>query len=219
MLSVEIPEILTTLSLSPTTYRFSDPTAPELTVTATSDSDRPFTVFCYGTVLDPAYGLQRHRFTITDITAGIDLPQVLISHHRVRPFDRIRGTASEWYLLTIEPGTPVILSTSFGPGDIPGGIQKPQSKATINSTYPDDMNENGIVVVHGVHGLEPGHRYRLSISMEDIRKRVWWWRWGTKDDFLVDHEHPDPWFNDKLFQPARIKFKEIQGIEFSVEDS
>ncbi|KAI4195836.1 MAG: hypothetical protein LQ350_006950 [Teloschistes chrysophthalmus] len=218
MTSVEVPEIAITLSLSPTTYRFSDATAPELTVTATSDIEKPFTVFCYGTVLDPRNGLQRHRFTITDLTAGVDLPQILTPSYRIRPFDRIRGSASEWYFPTIEPGTLVNVSTRFGPGAIPGGIKEPQSKATINATRPDDMNETGIVVVHGVHSLEPGHRYRLSMAMEDIQRRAWWWRWRRKDDFSVDRDHPDPWLKDKLFEPAQLRFKEIEGLEFTVED-
>ncbi|KAL8659747.1 MAG: hypothetical protein Q9202_006962 [Teloschistes flavicans] len=211
MTAVEVPEITIYLSLSPATYRFSDATAPQLTVTAVSDSDKPFTVFSCGTVLNPPTGLTRCRFTITDLTTGIDLPQMTISPQRPHPHDRVRGSSSEKYWLTIQPGAPVILSTGFGP-DYAG------PKAKAKCIWPDDKHGNRVVKVWGVDGLEPGHRYRLGIPMEEIRKRVWKWRWGTKEDFLVEPGHPDPWLHDGHFEAARMKFRQIKGVEFVVEE-
>ncbi|KAL8686699.1 MAG: hypothetical protein Q9218_006926 [Villophora microphyllina] len=213
MASTGVPEITITLSLSPTIYRFTNPTPPELTLIAVSDADRPFTVFSQDTVLHLDTALRRRCFTITDLTAGVEVPQDLVKPYRAQPFRRTRGSGSERYFVTLEPGIPVILSTSFGPAR----DSYPQPNAFYKPDYPLDKNGDATVHVHGVDGLIPGHRYCLSVAIEELQQSLWWWQWGTKDEVLVELKDPHPWLDDAEPEAALLKLTPIQGIDFSVE--
>ncbi|KAL8779831.1 MAG: hypothetical protein Q9213_006746 [Squamulea squamosa] len=107
------PKISITISLSPETYHFSDPSPPELTITVTSKSDKPLTIFTHSTILDPHLGLFRNRFTITNLTNGLKVRQSNICIKRF-PFKRIHRSSDKKYFMTIHPGVPSIVSTKFG---------------------------------------------------------------------------------------------------------
>ncbi|KAI4228549.1 MAG: hypothetical protein L6R36_001586 [Xanthoria steineri] len=145
-----VAEISIKLQLSQPTHHYSNPVAPELSITVTSDSDKPLTMFTWSTLLNPKLALLRNHFIITDLTTGVEVPQFAISCIRRGIFKRVRGCEDEKYLLTIEPGLPKVVSISFG-GKRP---------------LPKGSEWDGRVIhsAAGVDGLEPGHRYRLDVA-------------------------------------------------------
>ena len=74
------------------------------------------------------------------------------------------------------------------------------------------------VHAHGVDGLEAGHRYRLDVKRGELYGM--WWRWGAKEDYLVDHDTQGA---DRMWSPAHseqslLEFTPIEDIEFDVEE-
>lgn len=198
-----VPEISIQLSLSPTTYHFSNPIAPELSLTVTSDSDKPFTFFTWSTLLNPRRSLRGNYFVITDLTTGFEVPQSPSLCAKRGPFKRVRGCADEEYLLTIEPSVPKVVSFSFGGGNdfrpLPKGCER---------------DGRVICTAKGVDGLEPGHRYRLDVAEGPLRV---WWRWGTKDDILVDgSDVASRSLRSLKPEKSMPKFTPVEGIEFCV---
>ena len=124
------------LSLSSSTYHFSDPTPPQLTLTMTSNRDRPLTIFTWGTFLWPKLALAQRQFVITDLTDGIEVPQTSTQIQRM-PFTRIRGSGDEIYYLTTKPDTPVTVSTPFDRA----GNTLPQPKAVVQQGW--ELDEHG----------------------------------------------------------------------------
>ena len=217
MASSRPPKVSIVLSLNQSTYHFPESTAPVLSLTVTTDSDKPFMVFTWHTALWPKLALGQRQFVITDLTDNIEVVQTAMMLQRM-PFTRVRGAPDEVYYLDIMPGTPTIVSTPFARGHT-----RPQSKAVAQRGWvlDDEGNERKIrrsVHARGVDGLEPGHRYRLDVK----RGELWgmWWRWGTKEGFLVDADSPPGqrmWSPDQSEQ-SPLDFKPIEGIEFSVEE-
>ena len=113
MATTESPKLSIKLWLSSPTYRFSEPTPPQLNLTVSSNCDKPLTVFTWGTFLWPKLPLSQRNFIITDLTDGCEFAQQSIQIQRMA-FTRIRGSVDEDYYLTIHPGTPVTVSTPFG---------------------------------------------------------------------------------------------------------
>jgi hypothetical protein len=69
----------------------------------------------------------------------------------------------------------------------------------------------------GVDGLEPGHRYRLSVDRETVANS--WWRWGTTEDgILVDKGSRDWSLSSIESKDAPLEVGEINDVEFSVEE-
>lgn len=68
----------------------------------------------------------------------------------------------------------------------------------------------------GVDGLESGHRYRVDVEREAIEGV--WWRYGTKEDVMV--EKGDRGWNLNEAGPEEGKLEvleaEILGVEFEV---
>lgn len=214
MASSTSPKVSIVLALNPSTYHFSEPTAPELSLTVTSDSDKPFMVFTWNTVLWPKLALAQRQFIITDLTDNVEVTQTSIMLQRM-PFSRVRGAPDEVYYLDILPDTPTTISTPFGRGNT-----QPQPKAVAQRGWEVDEEGNERESVHasGVDGLEPGHRYRLEVKREGLEGM--WWRWGTKEDFLVDANSPEErrmWSADQS-EKSPLDFEPIEGIEFSVEE-
>lgn len=218
MAKTATPKISVVISLSPTTYHFSDPTPPELSLTITSNSERPLTIFTWRTILHPQLALCQRRFVITDLTCGIEVPQTSVRLQRPA-FARTRDHPDHQYYLTIHPGTPIVISTPFG-----RGTARPQPKAIVQRGWALDDDGNEIKIrrskaAHGVDGLEAGHRYRLDVASTE--PQYVWWRWGAKEDNLVDRETAVPadcMLSSAQSEKAALVFEAIGGIDFSVED-
>ncbi|KAL8736494.1 MAG: hypothetical protein Q9166_000286 [cf. Caloplaca sp. 2 TL-2023] len=201
------PKISIKLSLSQNIYHFSNPSSPQLTINISSDSSRPFTIFTWSTILNARLALLQDRFVITDLTDGIKVPQSTICIKR-GSFKRVRGWSDENYFLTIQPGTSTDVSIVFGVS----GDHRPQPKGS-------ERNGRVLDTAHGVDGLIPGHRYRLDVAGGSSNGRPKWWRWGTKDDILVDETDVGNRTLSSIQQEkAKLRFARIEGIEFSVEE-
>ncbi|KAL8670798.1 MAG: hypothetical protein Q9168_004678 [Polycauliona sp. 1 TL-2023] len=183
------PIISVNVSLSQTTYYLTDPTPPETPLNVTSESSKALTFFTWSTVLNPRRSLRTHRFVITDLTTGIEVPQTPLACGKRGPFRRVRGCDDEKCLLTIEPGCATIVDFPFGLHGV--------------RPLPLGSERDGAVVgtAMGVDGLEPGRRYRLD--PQQITSRVWW-RWGTKDDVLVDEGDVENRPYAVLFEAAEV---------------
>lgn len=215
MPSTASPTLSIVLSLSTTTHQFSDPEPPELSMTITSDSEGPLTVFTWHSILWPKLALAQHGFILTDLTSGAEVEQTFI-HLQHKAFSRIRGSGDEKYYLTIDPGSPVTVSTPFGRGD-----SRPQPKSVVErglllDENGKEMNIRRSMFAQGVDGLEVGHRYRLDVVPEKLEGL--WWRWGTKNEVLVDRGSPGCMLFPEQSEQVALKFEPIAGIEFNVED-
>ena len=216
MANAGAPKLSIKLSLSSDTYSFSNPKPPELSLTITSNTSEPITVFTWHSVLYPKLALAQRRFIITDLTKDAQVTQTSTQLQHAA-FTLIRGGPDEAYYLTIERDTPLIVSTPFGrSGDV-----RPQPKAVVERGW--ELDENGremkirrSVHVQGVDGLEAGHRYRLDVAPESLRGL--WWQWGTKEEVLVDRDSPECMLTQTPSEQAELEFEKIDGIEFSVED-
>jgi len=216
MPTTESPKLWIILSLSAATYRFSDPTPPELSLTVTSNSERPLTVFTLHSILWPKLALAQRGFIMTDLTTGAEVKQTSIQLQR-KAFTRIRGSPDEKYYLTIHPNHPTTVATPFSRG----GNARPQPKAVIEGGWVLDENGKEMkvrrsVYAQGVDGLEVGHRYRLDVVPEKLQGL--WWRWGTKDEVLVDERNPDRMLFPEQSEQVALDFGPIDGIEFNVEE-
>ncbi|KAL8805551.1 MAG: hypothetical protein Q9200_005391 [Gallowayella weberi] len=210
------PEISITLSISPNTYRFSNPTPPKLSLAVASNADRPLTIFTFHRILNPHLALAQRRFILTDLTDGLAVPQTNIKLQRPS-FARMRGHPDEEYYLEILPGVSTIVSTAFARGE----DDPPQPKAIVQRRVVLDENGNEITarrskLAQGVDGLEAGHRYRLDVAPEGFNNV--WWRWGTKEENLMERGSAGCMLHWEDSEKAALVFKAIEGIEFSVED-
>ena len=216
MMASEIaPKISIVLSLNQSTYHFSDKTPPELSLTVTSNSGKPVLLFTWHTSLWPKLALAQRQFIITDLTDNVEVTQTDIRLKRM-PFTRVRGHPDEVYYLEIVPGKSAVVKTPFGRGDF-----HPQPKSVVERGWELDDHGNEMKIrrsIHaqGVDGLETGHRYRLDVKKGDLQGI--WWRWGTKDDFLVDPDSSDRMWSADQSEQGVIEFEPIEGIEFGVED-
>lgn len=216
MATSEAPTLSITLSLSRSTYSFSEHQPPELSLTVTSNADKPLTVFTWHRPLWPKLALCQRQFIITDLADNVEVPQTAVQIQRM-PFTRIRGCSDNVYFVTIMPGTPTVVSTPFG-----RGTAQPQPKAVAERGWELDsegkeMKTRRSVHAHGVDGLEPGHRYRLDVKRVELYGM--WWRWGSREEYLVD---PDTQGADRMWSPKHseqspLEFAPIEGIDFSVE--
>lgn len=68
----------------------------------------------------------------------------------------------------------------------------------------------------GVDGLEPGHRYRVSVARAPLE--AFWWRWGTKEEVLVDTGGREWPVDTAEKEDGALEIGEIEGVEFSVEE-
>ncbi|KAL8678017.1 MAG: hypothetical protein Q9224_005729 [Gallowayella concinna] len=210
------PEISITLSISPNTYHFSDPTPPKLSLAVASNADRPLTIFTFHRILNPHLALAQRRFVLTDLTDGLEVPQTNIKLQRPA-FARMHGHPDEEYYLEILPGVSTIVSTAFARGD----DDPPQPKAIVQRGVVLDENGNETTarrskLAQGVDGLEAGHRYRLDVASGGFHNV--WWRWGTKEENLMEPDSADRMLRQEQSEKATLVFTAIEGIEFSVED-
>lgn len=165
--------------------------------------------------------MSQAQFPITDLstTPPTAIPQNSIRIQRL-PFSRARGSADEPYFLTLDPNTPVTVSTRFARGGTQGPRPQPRSVVEkgleIDEETGKEKNSRRSVRGCGVDGLESGHRYRVDVEREAIEGV--WWRYGTKEDVMV--EKGDRGWNLNEAGPEKGKLEvseaEIPGVEFEV---
>ena len=130
-------------------------------------------------------------------------------------FTPVRGAPDEVYYLNILPGESAAVKTRFGRGD-----SQPQPKAIAErgwelDKHGDEMKIRRSIHAQGVDGLEPGHRYRLDVKPGALQGI--WWRWGTKEDFLVEPESPNRMWSVDQSEASPLEIAPVEGVEFSVE--
>ncbi len=184
----EEPSLSVKLSLSPSAYSFSNPAPPVLALTIESHADRPLTLFTRNTPFHPRSGLTSACFLIIDTADNTPIPQSTIRIQR-GPLSRMRGSGDEKYFLTLYPHTPTVVSTGF----------------TRGSTR-----------ACGADGLEGGHRYKVGVARGGLMGV--WWRWGVREEMLVDRESLDWNLSGLEPEPVPLKVGEIAWVEFSVDD-
>lgn len=208
------PELSVKLSLSSSTYCFSNPTPPVLSLTVESHADRPLTIFTWQTLFHPKSGMTQGCFKITDLESNELIPQTTIRLQR-RPFSRVRGI-DEQYFLTLHPQTPTVVSTGFSRG---GGNVRPEPRAVVERGWVLDEQGNELKIRRstrgcGVDGLEVGHRYKVGVTRGPLMGL--WWRWGTKEEFQVEPGEPR-WTLDEV-KPEQVPLEvgPIDEVEFSI---
>ena len=209
------PEISVKISLSSTTYSFSDPNAPTLALTIESFADRPITLFTWNTPLDPASGITQGCFPITDIAGNLPVPQTTIRLQR-GPISRARGSGDEKCFLTLQPQVPVVVSTEFSRG----AGKRPQPRAVVQRGWELDEQGNEMKIRRGtsgcgVDGLESGHCYRVDVAKGSLMGI--WWRWGVKEDILVEAGSLHWNLTELASEQTPLEIRDIKGLEFSVE--
>jgi hypothetical protein len=212
----EEPSLSVKLSLSPSAYTFSNPAPPVLALTIESHANRPLTLFTRNTPFHPRSGLTNACFLIIDTADNTPIPQSTIRIQR-GPLSRMRGSGDEKYFLTLYPHTPTEVSTGF----TRGGTVPPQRRAIVERGWELDERGNEQKIRRstracGADGLEGGHRYKVGVARGGLMGV--WWRWGVREEMLVDRESLD--WNLSGLEPEQVPLKvgEIEWVEFSVYD-
>ena len=208
------PELSVKLSLSSSTYCFSNPTPPVLSLTVESHADRPLTIFTWQTPFHPKSGMTQGCFKITDLESNELVPQGTIRLQRL-PFSRVRGSSDEMYLLTLQPHTPTIVSTGFSQG----GGNRPQPRAVVERGWVLDEQGNELKIRRstqgcGIDGLEVGHRYKVGVTRGPLMGL--WWRWGTKEEFQVEPGEPNWYLSAVTPEQVPLAVGPINEVEFSI---
>lgn len=214
MSTPQAPKLTVQLSLSPTTYSYSNPIPPTLSLSVTSDAKIPITLLTYNTPFHPASGLTQDCFPIWDLTTDSGVKTTSIRIQRM-PLSRARGSDDEQYFLTLPPSETTTVSTRFARGN---EDMRPLSRAAAQQER-EEAERTGkarrSVFACGVDGLEPGHRYSVSVAKGKLMS--FWWVWGTKDDILVDPESQDWGLDNVQAEEAPLEIEGIESVEFEIE--
>ncbi|CAO1603679.1 hypothetical protein XANCAGTX0491_007259 [Xanthoria calcicola] len=214
MSSPQAPKLTVQLYLSPTTYSFSNPTPPTLRLSITSDAERPITLLTFNTPFHPATGMTQDCFPIWDLTTDSGVKTTSVRINRL-PLSRARGSGDEEYFLTLPPSETTTVSTRFARGN---EDLRPLSRAEAEQER-EEAERSGTarrsLFACGVDGLEPGHRYSVSVAKGKLMSC--WWVWGTKDDLLVDPESRDWGLDNIQAEEVPLEIDDIAGVEFDIE--
>lgn len=183
-----LPKISISIRIDPSTHSFANPHPPTLHLTTTSHHPSPITI--YADDLSPKLMLNCGDFIITDLTTGgTHIRQSIRTNCRIPPPTKVSVPLNESLFHTLLPNVPLTLSAPFArTGDNPKPLSKIDSVSAEAETDGRNSNESSAARhgACGVDGLEPGHRYVLSLA---IKPRVsWnvvrWWEYGTKEQVL-----------------------------------
>lgn len=157
------------------------------------------------TLLYPDLALVQSAFRIRDLTAGTEADQTRIQLSRL-PLRRQIGSYDEGRFLTLFPEQPATFSTPFG-----NHTERPRPEG-----HPERMKQcaRGQIPrrVRGVDGLVVGRKYELSVCG---CLKVWWWRWGTREEVLEPEGGPN-WSMGKSETAFEIDAEEIEPVTFHV---
>ena len=210
----QVPKLTVQLSLSPTTYSYSNPVPPTLRLNVTSNAERPITLLTFNTPFHPTSGITQDCFPIWDLTTDSGVKTTSVRINRL-PLSRARGSGDEQYFLTLSPSETTTISTRFARGN---EDLRPLSRAEAQQER-EKAERSGTarrsIFACGVDGLEPDHRYSVSVAKGKLMS--FWWVWGTKDDLLVDPESREWGLDNIPAEEAPLEVAEIADVEFNVE--
>lgn len=179
MANHSIPKISASLSVDPVMHSFTNSQAPNLNLTITSHYPDPITI--YADDISARLMLTGGALTITDMTTGSEVRQSSQTHCRIPPPSKVAVPLNEDLFRTLLPHTPLTLSAPFTRSRKSTGGK---ALAKHDLDYASDRSaKHGAC---GVDGLEPGHKYVLSLASKprvrwDI---IRWWEYGTKEQVL-----------------------------------
>ncbi len=179
MANHSVLEISASLSVDPAMHSFANSQAPNLNLTLTSQYPEPISI--YADDVSPKLMLTCGALNITDATTGSEVRQSVQTHCCIPPPSKVAVPLNEDLFPTLLPNTPLILSTPFTRS------RKSTSGKALAKHDPDYTSDPS--AKHGacgVDGLEPGHKYVLSLASKprvpwDI---IRWWEYGTKEQVL-----------------------------------
>lgn len=98
---------------------------------------------------------------------------------------------------------------------------RPQPRAIVEKGWELDEQGNERKIRRstqgcGVDGLESGHSYRVDIAQHKLMGL--WWRWGTKEEILVDPGSRDWNLSSLQKETSPLKVEHGEGVEFRVEE-
>ena len=210
----QAPKLTIQLSLSSTTYSYSNPIPPTLSLTVTTDSTRPVTLLTYNTPFHPRSGMTHKCFSIRDLTTNEEVQTSSIRVQRL-PLSRARGCSDEQYFLTLQPFTSTTVSTRFASGN---EEMRPRSRAVAQQEWEESIKNRTArrsAFACGVDGLEPGHRYTISVAKASLMSLSW--KRGTKDDILVDSESKDWNVSAVQWEESALDIEYGEAVDFLVE--
>jgi hypothetical protein len=204
-LANEHPLIDIKLSITPSSYAFTEQSPPTIALKLTSHAEVPITIATWGSPLDVRRALLTNGFIIIDRATELAVPTSRIMVQR-RPLTRIRGTSDEKDFLTLEPYVSVTLSTGFGRN---GGLVKPQPRAVTQRGWELDKHGKEMKIrrpasATGVDGLEPGHQYLVRLNHELLEQCKW--TPARMDEVLVDDPRGDSYTQDYPWETSPLKF-------------
>ncbi|TIA07630.1 hypothetical protein D6C81_09397 [Aureobasidium pullulans] len=201
----EHPLIDIKLSITPSSYAFTEQSPPTIVLELTSHAKMPITIATWGSPLDIRRAVISNGFIIIDRATESAVPTTrpLVQRGELQ---RVRGTSDEQEYLTLEPHVPLILSTGFGRN---GGKIKPQPRTVVQRGWElDDYgNERKIrrsTKATGVDGLEPGHQYLVRLNHELLERSKW--TPARKEEVLVDHQGKGSSFQEYPWETSPLKF-------------
>lgn len=210
------PKLSVQLSLSSTTYSYSNSEdAPTLSLTITSSADRPITLVTYNKPFHPRSGIYQNAFPIWDLTTNEAVETTTVRVQRP-PLSRARGSGDEQYFLTLHPNTPIVVSTRFARGN---EEMRPLSKAAAQQEREEAVQSGKArrsMLACGVDGLDPGHRYDVSVAKGPLM--ALWWKWGTTHDILVEPGSQDRNLSNLQSEETPLEVEEIRSVQFAVEE-
>ncbi len=181
-----LPKLSVLLSVKPATHSFANPRAPTLNLTITSHHPDPITI--YADDLSPKLMLTCGALTITDLTTGSEVRQSSKTHCRIPPPSKVVVPLNEHLFHTLLPHIPLTLSAPFTRSRTKTG-GKPLAKNDPDYAS-DPLAKHGAC---GFDGLEPGHRYALSLASKPrvLWNIIRWWEYGRKEQVLhTDDDGP-----------------------------
>lgn len=159
-------------------------------------------------------GMTRNCFPITDLTTNQPVETTMIQVQRP-PLSRAKGCSDEEYFLTLQPNIPAVVSTRFARGSedarplSKAAAQREREKAIRTKTARRSQ------FACGVDGIEPGHRYQVKVAKGPLMS--FWWRWGTKEDVLVEPRSQGWPLYSLESEEGVVEVDEINDVEFTVE--
>lgn len=187
--------VLASIWIDPPTHSSSDPQAPNLNITIISHHPEPITF--YADNLDPKLMLQCGAFIITELSTGMEVKQCCRAYCRIPPPSKAEVPLNEHLFRTLLPNTPLTLSTPFTPNRTnTGGVPL----AKDDTQYANDRSASHGAC--GVDGLEPGHKYVLSLASKPriFCNSIRWWEYGMKEQILQLNE------DGKGLDARRVRF-------------
>jgi hypothetical protein len=202
----ERPLIDVKLSITPSSYTFTEQSPPTVILELTSHANTPITIATWGSPLDIRRASISNGFIIIDRATESAVPTTRLLVQR-GALQRVRGTSDEQEYLTLEPHVPLTLSTGFGRN---GGKVKPQPRAVVQRGWELDEHGNERKIrrsrkATGVDGLEPGHQYLVGLNHGLLERCKW--TPARKEEVLVDHQGPGSSFRKYPWETSLLEFR------------